>query len=907
MMYLRLFLLLILLPFNLYAGSKIEKIESCLQDISKRYVLATHGVAALQFYDIGCADYEDLEEYNDKELEPFTAPLNPNTTSLLDFIILSLNFVGIGYFCFLLLNRITQGIDNTQSTGVILGKASNTAFTLIKICGVIALLVPIYSPYNYAQMLVFKVAGYSNHFTKEIVTSMVSNQPHTFPSLKLPNSDSKQLDMAKLIQFMTCVKAEPTVKANSIELNFYRENGLVKASSSYGKCYLDIQIGLDKYTTEIIEESKSIKELLGNNVDFNKVQFAIQQKLFKELLEQADKASDILIKPVDIIRSESNEFDNLVVNKATNATQVIHWESTCNNIINYVPSQDLTRTEKEQYLYLSSRCLSHTATQRLVYPYDNPEITKYFKTANYLESNTLELCAHDYSVARTVKTVISETSSEIEIEDIPYTFSIKRKSAKQCLLEACSNLNSDNSNAYICANAVHLYDTLEKNKTMSERGFITLGAYIYTMFTGLSTSESAKSIYNNFKINFLNQGNHIGAPNSEDVLFTVTQSFKPITHDKMLAYLYTEMPSVDILNHRSDFNAIEGKYGDLVSTSKGVDFLGSGRFVECMNKPMRVSNGYACSSTAQEIHSFGKNILQWSFFVKTMIATINTSKALRKPFKKEKEKSTNGILDNVRTSLKSSALPFAMDGSSLLLVNVLFGGEQIATDEFGSFDSSKKHDQLLHLENVTGNGIALLSLANKGSFLSSAIDTLINFLIILGIVMAYSLPLLPLMLWLLALLGWFTMFISMIIVMPLWTPRLIKVGQNYFNDFEKRGLAMATAMVLKLPLLCIGLLISWFLTNLIVSELVQVFSISSALSSEYGFSLTAYIDVLIALIVYCALYVVIISQCISIIEVFAVKAIGYLEGDINLKQDGQDRTQGLISNVGSGIKAIANK
>lgn len=906
MIYIRLFLLLLLLPFNAYSNSNIENIEKCLQDVSKRYVLATHGVDALQSYDIDCADYSKLKEYNDTELEAFTAPFNPNTTSLLDLVILVVNYVGIAYLSVLVIQLLGEGIDNTQSTGELLGKSKNTVFTFMKIAVAIALIVPFKHPYNLAQLTVFKAVGYSNIYAKDIVNAMVSNQPRTFPSLKMPNSDNKQLEMARLIQFMTCVKSEPTVKANQISLNFYRENGLVKAASNYGRCFVNVQIGLDKYTPEIIERSSEIKSLLGNSIDYNEVQYAMFQKLFTELLKQADKVSEVLVKPVEVVRKESNEFDSLVVGKHANRNQIVHWEMTCPDVINYVPKRDLTKTEKEQYLYLASRCMSYTATQRLVYPYDNPEITKYFKTENYLQDNNIELCAHDYNVSTTIKTVIKETSAEIDTSNLNFSFSMKQKSAKQCLIEACSNLNGDNSNAYICANAIFLYDTLEKNKIMAERGFMTLGAYMYQMFTGLQTSESAKSIFNNLKINYINQPNALGTPHPDDILFTVYQSFTPVLHDKMLAYLYTEMPSVDILNYKRDFNAIEGKYGDLVSNSNGVDFLGSNRFVECINKPLRVSNGYACSSTSEEIHHFGKNILKSALFIKTITASAGMRKKMTNSFGKKKV-SGEGYMNNLTSKLKASPLGFMLDSALFGLINIFFGGDQTQTDEFGNFDSNKQNDQQLQLERITGNGIALLAISNSGSFLSDLIDTVLNFLIVLGLVMAYGLPLMPLILWLLVLLSFFTMFIGMIIVMPLWIPSIVKIGQQYFNDFERRGLAITFTIVLKIPLYCIALGISWFLMNTVGGELLKIFSVSDALNSEYGFSVSVYIDMLIAIFVYSVLLLYILNKCVTLIEVFADTAIGFLEGDINLRQLGQDRSEGLISTVGSGIKTINPK
>lgn len=908
-----------------------DKLEEEMQDVSNRLILSVFGKEGLRWY-INDENI-NVEIINESNIDKYTTPFNNNNYLLISSFLGFSIFIGyILSFIYIIL-FVKEGIFKTQSSGSFLGENANIFFSVFKISIVGILLYPVSSPYATIHIVLFKVLGVSNDISKSINSTIISNQPKTYPTLKFPSAGNKKEDGRALISFMVCAKTEP--KDKEIVFDFYeREDGLVIGEINKGECYVKITYGIDKNTR--LEDEKKLKEKFDLEFNYKEIQIQAIKNVTKKLIEKADMAAETLLLPTkDKIPffSEADAFDNFAVETTKNKSYIDNWEGHCDEIFNYSknnPNKELLIEEKRHYLYLSSRCISHEATKRLVYPTEVNDFSLYMKTKNYLKDNRIELCNHDYAnldknKARTIisETDLSQVAKNIGLDNLNKSISIKYKSAKECLIESCSNINSDNTNLFSCMNAIYLNEEMLRQEQMEKSGFLNLGAYMYTMFNSGGINDNTKKIFNNFKIEYIPAFNRYNLYNNQ--LFSINQpikTYEDAVNNKKTLELLNEADNIQYKALFEKNNSLEKGIVSLFNhnINDGSDFLGAKRFSLCIRNSLKIYNGYSCGSVPEEMHNFGQNLFEYATYIKIMIViyseAANLSDFSKKSFSKKDEAKGNGVKSAEGNDVKTGKTHIAENGERLkssfmsnmiLPISVgsiyyfldLIGIEISSTDEFGYFTTERLEDQKLDFANMSANGIALLAALGQESVVGYLIHFLVNLVIFKGFIVGYIIPLIPISLWLTVVLSWIVLVLETFFISPLWVPSLLSDYDNHTNRAQNNGIAIFIRLLFKGPLICCGLLIAWIVTNTVVSRLVNFLNFDKIFSIEYGYSLSAIIDSLVILTVYIIFLYYIMNITITIIEAFYEFSTGWMTGRPTSNVYGYERTSSFLSRSSS--------
>ena len=197
-----------------------------------------------------------------------------------------------------------------------------------------------------------------------------------------------------------------------------------------------------------------------------------------------------------------------------------------------------------------------------------------------------------------------------------------------------------------------------------------------------------------------------------------------------------------------------------------------------------------------------------------------------------------------------------------------FDIDNVETNSFGNLTNEKIEDQVKDLSMGYSTGIAIVGALASNSAFGDLINTIINFLLIIALSIAYIVPLFPLYLWFVIVVGWLLLLFETIAILPVWIPSIATPTQNETSDLEKRGLSIVLKLFLKAPLICVGLLISWILTNSIVSNIAEFLTFDKIFSVDYGYSPLGLIDALVIIIVYVIFFIYILNMLVTIIEGF---------------------------------------
>ena len=170
----------------------------------------------------------------------------------------------------------------------------------------------------------------------------------------------------------------------------------------------------------------------------------------------------------------------------------------------------------------------------------------------------------------------------------------------------------------------------------------------------------------------------------------------------------------------------------------------------------------------------------------------------------------------------------------------------------------------------------------------------VNFIMLMGFILAYIIPLIPLYLWMMVIIGWFMLLFETIAILPIWIPTLTTPTKDHTSDAEKKGMGMILKLFLKAPLLCMGLLTAWIITNSVITRIMGFLNFDTVFSSEYGYSLSNVIDSLVLMLAYLIFLWYIINITITIIEAFYEFATNWLTGNPSSRVYGKDVASGFL-------------
>jgi hypothetical protein len=912
-------------------SSQITLVEA-QKDLANRFILSVFGKDALTWFEVReIKDVNILDGMKKADIvAQYTMPF-PYLYKEIQFLFVLLMLFSTTLFVFYALYILYSGLMKTQTSGEFMGQSWSSLFLIIKFMISIGLVMPFMgsvtesatiksisetvvsesstsNTYSLSQALVFKVAGYSNLMGKHVNNALIDYQPRTFPSLVIPQNDTKFFEVKAIVDFMICVKTDSSVKG---ELNLYmlKENDKITGQISSGDCKITVDFGLDSKGV-LQSQNPVVKSVVG---DYQATQLKIIKKTLTRLFKKADKVANVLLLPHSKVDEESSKpSDSKFVEHtkyAANIDNLNLWENNCETILDMDLIGELKEIDRKHYSYLAYRCLALEVNRMVLIP-NEANILNYLKVNNYLKGNHVELCSHDYGSldSRPAKTKIGDPSKEIEKLKTEMNVSInhKFKTIESCLQESCSNLNTEYSNLYMCASAISLYDSVSEDEHLKERGFFALGSNIFKQFSKFN-NKSAQNVYNKFKVVTKASSSTFSKDDSKSLIIPILYTKKEINDrsiiNKVSDYDYDSLSSDFTALPEKDF--IDNAY-NFIDDDLEMDFFGARRMVTCIKSPLQIKDGISCGSVPEEYHNFGKNLIDFYVQTKLLITVASAFKVRlnkRKSLSGLKDASGNmGKLKKFR-NLASIILPalnsFSLDTGGL---TSYLTGTVTEVNDFGSLNS-KKIGMMSYNEEMIAVVYTLLSYTGEqGQGLASLIDKGLSGILFIGILFAFIIPLLPYYFYLTLLFSWMLLLFQSIMIAPLWAVYLLKQSNNHSSDIMKRGFSLFLTLFLKIPFLATGTILAWILTNTVMSRVMALFNFDEITNLSYGESLLGFVNSLIKLGVYGVLIYVITNITINVMTTFYDFATKWIAEGLGNVSQGKDENSSTFAQTKNSIK-----
>ena len=847
---------------------EVNSIEDIEKDLTKRFILSVLGKDALVvFLPAGTSDAvkDQVRALSDADVYRISKPFNSSIISGTLIIIAAFFLVAIMTMLLYVIWIYLESLLRTQDSGEFLGGRWNKIFTPLKVVTGFFLIFPLFgtshAPFNgnnstdtltpgafsLAQVLILYSAGASSNNANIIYGEFIRTMPKSYPAIKMPNLFSKQNSMHALIDFMVCSKANN----NGTEtLNFSRYNGsdkaVYKTKVRLGPCEFYGQVGYDQSTVYELENNNFVKELLGN-INYREMQKNAIQTAVNNAFTKASAIADSIIKAelsVNLINT------NLPLNAS-------NWRDYCPNIENALPI-DSSVEDITQYTYYASNCLSKKFIEDLSKTSLSSEYI--YSTENYLNGNNIELCNHELGFKGTEKPITVAKNKEDE-----FTFSPKFKLIKSCVDQVCGS-----QNLYECASAIHFAKSIQEKDELAKQGWITAGANFYKIFSG-NNNVAAKSIINksNFTMDYID--GEVGFKNVLDTNDKVIDSFQ-ITIDASNSESFDNGDYEDFAETK--FLTYEDVVSENVKTSSfmsgGADgWFGIPKFQNCIENPMSISNGYLCGNVTEELHLFGSKLVALGIQIKT-ITLFMTNNTNPKNNDKGTMSSATGFAVKKIIGVLSYATPKII---AAYLLN----------ESFNTGDSFSDADPLIWQQNpevLSFIGAASVAgIIDNPSFSKTVLqimDIFMGLCIFLGIIFGFFMPLLPFGLWLIAVSGWIVALFEALVLCQIWGVVLISPSADHSSDSARKSTIIVVSILLKAPLLVVGLIIAWLLNNILLSEMMAFTDMAQALSLQAGDIIKGVIDQFIMLIIYFIVLYGLYNIIFSLIESFEKVTIDIL-------------------------------
>ncbi len=858
--------------------------EEATVDLMNRFILGFFGKDALQSFEAKhISDLEDINNANDLAALSSPFPYLYTKTQFIFYAIYTLSFLS---FTFYLLFLMYFGILKSQNSGSFLGQSWNTVYTVLKIFIALLLITPVAgyeslvddndkvidnplsnfpqlnnNVYSTSQMIAFKMAGYSNFYGRQINDAIIDNQVGMYPSLLMPKSDSKMLEIKDLLDFMVCSKTNIDATEN-IEFQLIEKESVVFIHAKNGECMLNFEMGIDLKGTKIVEENSFLQTIVPN---FKETQKEIIKELFKELIKNADKIADVIVNQTkNYSDDDTSRFEDYLKGGSLSDTAT-YWESNCDTIFDYPvdSSSPLNKIEVSQYAFMGLRCLSYQINKKIILP-DVENINGFLESGSSLNNRVVELCSTDYefdATAKKIATVVGDSNlvDDLKISDNANSFKFLEPS--ECVADSCSSLNptGEFTNLYSCSNAINVYNRAIENKKYKELGVLSITANLFRIFS-IDNPTSAKSVYNNLKAEYLSFLGKFLSDTNGSPSETYTISISKANVYEGLADEFQEIDYIDVettyfKDINMDYFASIYKFLSNGNDSNGI--FGANRLVNCIQYPMTIHNGFNCGSVTQEYSNFGRTLLGSAIQYKAMRFILGSSSSKKTSggnFSKNKDKNIkSSVIKIVAETAKFFGAAFAID----FLLDIT-----TETDEFGGL-TSKDLSFMKYSEELVA---FIASVAPNGA--SIKIDFFFNIIGYLGILFAYVIPFYPMFIALGLFFEWFLLFLCVLILIPFCSAYLLKPSENHLNQVFTTSFNILFSLFLKIPFLMVGLILGWILANTVISRIMGVFDFSSVTTTTEFFSIASLINPVVMVVVYGILLYMFTTVALNVMDKF---------------------------------------
>lgn len=847
---------------------EVNSLDDIGKDLTKRFILSVFGKDALVvFLPAGTSDAlkDQVRAMSDQDVYRMSKPFNSSMISGTLIIISSFFLVAIMTMLLYIIWIYVESLLRTQDSGEFLGGRWNKTFTPLKVVIGFFLIFPLFgtshAPFNggsgekltpgafsFAQVLVLYAAGTSSQNANIIYGEFIRIMPKNYPAIKMPNLFSKQNSMNALIDFMVCAKSN---KNSSSDIEFARYNGddksVFKTNVQLGPCEFYGQVGYDEATVYELENNQFIKDLIGE-VDYRGMQKEIINTAVNNAFNKASSIANSIIKAESSVNLTNT---NLPIN-ATN------WRDYCSNIENSLPV-DASYDDIVEYNYYASNCLSKKFVEDLAK--SSLSSGYVYGETNYLNGNNIELCNHEVGFSGSTKTITVAKNKDEE-----FTFSPKYKVIKTCVDQVCGGRN-----LYECASAIHFAKSIQDREELAKQGWMTAGANFYKLFAG-NDNVAAKSI--------INKSNFTSAYSSGEGFKDLLSSSKNKT-DSFSVNVNTDSPtSFDNGDYEDWAERKSNRYEEVVSDNvKSKSFMDGGndgwfgipKFQNCIEHPMTISNGYLCGNVTEELHLFGSKLIALGIQIKTitLFMTNNTN-----PNKKEKQK---GSASKRSVAIAKASLNVLDFFAPKIIAGFLLNESFNTGDSFSDADPEiwQQYPEVLSfIGAATVAGI--LDNPSVSATVLKIMNIFMGLCIFLGIIFGFFMPLLPFGLWLIAISGWIIALFEALVLCQIWGVVLISPSADHSSDAARKSTIIVVSILLKAPLLVIGLIIAWLLNNILLSEMMGFTDLSQALSLQAGDIIKGVIDQFIMLIIYFIVLYGLYNIIFSLIESFEKTTIDIL-------------------------------
>lgn len=754
--------------------------------------------------------------------------------------------------------------------------------------------------YSPLHELVFAGLGKSFRLGDELQRRYMSASQVFFPVYIIPKPVTLTEEMEKLLDFGICINSYISgYSSQQFSIKSQLDNNIYKINQTVGNCSLNIAVSLDEKTTTLLKNDKLSRAAHIKGDDYKQLQVKTLDNLFRDTVTQSIQFGAATMQHL-------KQSDTHTISKLRQVTlDRTKWYNSCpKNIAELATRPDVASiaASKRQ----AASCLSLQATERLSYPADLPSKLdeKLTQDGFLLPNRQRELCS-----LATDDDLLTSASTE-GIQD--------------CAKRTCSLVTPDGarSGLFECSVALNTLNKYQNFEHNLDRGFL-LAAPTYINSLDLSgLPESPKILLNSLTINTdidynysdlsvlaidtaANFSTRLGVNN---IAVEINKNDSYNTEKKTMLFFdkYDDV-TVNLINEpeytaktTSSFNNNEMMM--LMSPVK--------KMVTCLSHPNQMlKNIGPCYEPLVEIRALGKKMIY-------AYATINGARYTTKLARMgqnfvEKTSKGAGVSEAKKEKVKSfSSNGFkaaVTAGASFIAANELLEVYTKYTTRADAFSYQLDTSFFESSPTLMLIGYAIATEEQRGS--SSMWSTLLFIgLALPGFMFAYVIPLLPLVIFGIAVLG-----LLMKAVVSLAQIIFVALNMSISTDNDlskslKKGVVYWIELMFRPVMLLAGLFLSLFMMETLMPIILNNNMIATALNGG-TYDELSFLQKVLELLIYMLLVLFIVYMCLDLTTSLKDYMKSVLLGE-ELSVDGKNDTAGAMGknkNVVDSIKADSNK
>lgn len=861
-----------------------------------QFVYAFFGKDILLNYLVDKDDVRVIRESRNSDLQHFAKPFNTLMSKFVLAGVVGIYWVTVGYFLLRLLAFSGEYGWLLQRKGTTpMDKETFKGFSirlfLLAGMAVAPMSISLEGNKHYIavyNLFLFDLIGKAHQMGDDALTDMISKQRPSLITTRIPHADSRWSSGLALNDYMTCMRLNANrenIAQFTQNVSFFHVNGgVAEGIINSGRCNIRFRFGYDTATQNILNELKS----LNPSMPIDATIFADAQKdVFKTIIEQSTVLSTnfsrTLALPIyqNSLVAFANEDRTFATSEWTSKFlsnyELERWEGQCSNVHNWqFPHESISNRDREVYHLVSGRCISRFITESLLYPAVFGNTAAFFED-QHLRNRHLPLCIDEMefnkSLAGSRYVPRYQLNNSTDATSDEQNRLIENLPLDACLSQFCSQSSLSQGGLYSCVNAIDTYRQRQKDQAMQERGVLMLGFYMFNLYTNQTPTDRAKHIYQSTRFEF-STSEFTALEKTEDTpLFTSQITIPALTnsHGNRLGDVENIMMSPF---QKESFSLIE-PFDNKALSSTALNALQLSRLLTCAKNPLQITEGYVCGNLPQEFSAFGMNVLRFAVAAKSLIVLGDALGNMRNSAPEVGTLGKQNVMNGVGPLL--AVIGVGALGNSI--VDGVMDSGFAATDDFGYLDQKTVRQFLfMNSEQITILSLAILSVNEVGGTLYRALDKALLLLLIVGILFALVIPLMPMLL----------VMYALVKFMYLLCLTIIMTGINLINAAFEEEPGFLTenvdkiwsdwlALILKLPLLFIGIILAWLMSNVIIAHALQRMEITFVTNDGS----MGPIDTLVMLVVTFGIVFVVYNMVMTVIESFYDFTVEWILGQMS--------------------------